>query len=676
MIQGNHEQRALCQYDADVQASNPMELPTFHFLDFKGKPGESYFIYLYHLPHSWWDDFYAGSAFTMPGCKDPQMKGVDICVNMIPEVDANLSCSSGILTVSFYMDPRCNAYQLVLEGQSKQDEKQSILKPKIINEDRGSRRLRNYSVELDQETYVKYFVEIIPYCEGCLTDCWRKTLSTNGCKKEYPLNLVFLSLIPVGLLFIFFVALFIHVSWNKPLWNKVFSSTHFATTDIDKFPLTNQHKVPEVSCRKQVLLLYSHDHKEYSHLVLSLAAFLQEHCGLLIVMDLLEEQQIGKMGYLPWLMGKKQLVEETDGKIILLCSRGAYAKWQHACQDCEPPLKLKEDARSLLGDTFTPSIGLICSDFQHPRAFAKYIVAFFEGVSGECDIPSLFRSTVTYRLMEHLEDLVLRLHGVERYSHGAESRAAGLAPEDYGKTASGEKLHAAFVKCKTWQENNPNWLEKSHYHIEENTNYCSVLDDARAAGSEEKDNGQKCVQQGEQQSYIEQSPSQPERCILSSLQSTGMMSQQGIRSEAARNMFCIDGLLSASELAASSLDDMHIHRAQFGPWLTRADQLCTSDHNLLPPVSQPCRTSDMRPNSCEPSYQCELLGEDMIVSASLAQAQCGEFPTEYDSGMGMSIEQEMTSANAPLLNRSLLKEDVEQRKGPAFNFHSSTEIHI
>uniref|UniRef100_UPI00358F29C5 interleukin-17 receptor A-like isoform X2 n=1 Tax=Myxine glutinosa TaxID=7769 RepID=UPI00358F29C5 len=676
-IQGNHEQRALCQYDPDVQASNPMELPTFHFLQFKGKPGESYFVYLYHLPHSWWDDFYAGSAFTMPGCEDPQMKDVDMCVNMMPEIDANLSCSSGILTASFYMDPRCTAYRLVLEGQLKGDEKQSIVTSEIKNEDSGSRRLHNFSVKLDQETFVKYFVEIIPYCEGCSNDCWRKTLSANGCKKEYPLNLAYLSLIPVGLLFISFVVLLIHVFWSKPFFHKVCASTHLPA-DIDKFPLTNLHKVPEVSCRKQVLLLYSHDHKEYSHLVLSLAAFLQEHCGLLVAMDLLEQQQIGKIGYLPWLIRKKQLVEATDGKIIVLCSRGMYAKWQRACQDCEPPLKLKEDASSLLGDTFTPSIGLICSDLRHSGAFAKYIVAFFEGVSGERDIPGIFKPTVTYRLMEHLEDLVLRLHGVERYSHGAESRAAGLAPDDYGKTGSGQKLHAAFVKCKTWQDNNPDWLEKPHYPIEENTNFCSIMDDTRAADGEEKDNGQKHVHQvhqDEQQSYIEESPDRSKRCILSSLRSTGMMSKQGVRSEVARNMVCIDGYPFASDLGASSLDDRQMYRAQFGPGLTLVDHLCTSDHNLLPPASQPFMISELLPNSCEHSCQCELLGEDTMVSANLGQAQCGESSIEYDSGMGMSIEQEMMSANAPLLNRSLLMKYEEQMKDPAFNSVSSTQIH-
>ncbi|KAL4553812.1 hypothetical protein GN956_G27338, partial [Arapaima gigas] len=75
---------------------------------------------------------------------------------------------------------------------------------------------------------------------------------------------------------------------------------------------------------------------------------------------------------------------------------------------------LKEDVRSPMGDMLTPAFSLIVPDLLHPVAFGKYIVAYFDDVSAEEDVPPPFNITIKYKLMKHFEELYFRILDMEK----------------------------------------------------------------------------------------------------------------------------------------------------------------------------------------------------------------------------------------------------------------------
>lgn len=84
----------------------------------------------------------------------------------------------------------------------------------------------------------------------------------------------------------------------------------------------------------------------------------------------------------------------------------------------EPRVLLREDVRSPVGDMLTLALQLITPDMQRPASYGKYLVAYFDDVSSEGDVPSMFDIAVKYKLMKHFEELYFRILDVEKYKHG------------------------------------------------------------------------------------------------------------------------------------------------------------------------------------------------------------------------------------------------------------------
>lgn len=79
----------------------------------------------------------------------------------------------------------------------------------------------------------------------------------------------------------------------------------------------------------------------------------------------------------------------------MLCSRGVRAKWDAMC-GVQHPVTLREDVRSPNDDMTTPAIHLMAPDLQRAASLGKYLVAYFEDISSEHDVPSLFHIAAKY----------------------------------------------------------------------------------------------------------------------------------------------------------------------------------------------------------------------------------------------------------------------------------------
>ncbi|KAG7268902.1 hypothetical protein CRUP_021797 [Coryphaenoides rupestris] len=216
--------------------------------------------------------------------------------------------------------------------------------------------------------------------------------------------------------------------------------------------------------RRRVLLIYSPDHPLYTAVVLRLSSFLMAECGTDVVLDLLDSAGLGRLGGVRWLdWHREQILEPSSSsdKILILCSRGVQAKWRAmSAGGGGGGVVLRQDLCSPTGDLLSPALGLIVPGLVRAASLHRYIVAYFEGVCSEEDVPEPLRVAVRYRLMEQFEEVFFRILEVEWQWPGRLNRAQGLGRHEYALCPSGEALRAAVEAFRAHQWQNPHWFQE------------------------------------------------------------------------------------------------------------------------------------------------------------------------------------------------------------------------
>lgn len=210
--------------------------------------------------------------------------------------------------------------------------------------------------------------------------------------------------------------------------------------------------------RKRVLIIYSLDHLLYKNIVLKLCSFLVTKCGTEVVLDLLDSTRLGVLGGIQWLDWHREQIESSSDKILILCSRGVQAKWRAMCGDKK--VFLREDARSPVGDMLSPALSLIVPHFIRSVSFEKYIVAYFDSVCSEEDVPSPFKITVRYKLMKQFEELFFRILDTEKQKPGRVNHIEGFSEDKYCHCPSGRALWDAIEAFHAYQLEHPQWFEE------------------------------------------------------------------------------------------------------------------------------------------------------------------------------------------------------------------------
>lgn len=229
---------------------------------------------------------------------------------------------------------------------------------------------------------------------------------------------------------------------------------------LDAGPPPQEHRLEE---HPTLLLIYSRDHPLFLDVVLKLAAFLQAHCGIVVLLDLLDSNTVSQVGLMRWLEIQRNKLQPKD-KILVLCSHGVQSKWRAMCGQGH----VTHQPDDLIG----PFLSLFLSDMHQPGSMGRYIAAYFDDITSERDVPSFFDIAVKYKLMKHFEELYFRVLDMEKYEPRKVNHIQGIGPDEYFTSPSGCQLQNAIDKFLMFQINNPDWFEKD---LTEDTDELSLV---------------------------------------------------------------------------------------------------------------------------------------------------------------------------------------------------------
>lgn len=415
-------------------------------------PGQSYQVSVFNIPkpelnHSNYD---ISKNVRVDGCESPQMQMTQFCIESGSLWQPNITLSqvpvvggSSALAVSFSTDRLCEEYMVIVRCSSDQH---------IHRLKKANQTSLNVTFSLDKwpRSCCQFDAEIKPYFPQCGEDCARRRKTHNICPAPPtdapdPPPYKFIALGVVVVICVL-TAVVMYAIRRKP-----------GKTDASAGP----EGVPKPQTIKQppkVLVIYSQDHHLYRDIVLKLCAFLQTKCGTKVLVDLLDSTSVSMVGRVRWLEWQRQQLKDPSDKILVLCSRGVQAKWKAMCG--QGRVTLKEDLLSPTDDMLTPFLNLFLPEMHQAGMLGRYMVAYFDDISSEQDVPSVFDIAVKYSLMKHFEELYCRILDIEKYQPGQVIHIEGIGADEYFSCPSGGALRKAIETFQAYQCEHPDWFEK------------------------------------------------------------------------------------------------------------------------------------------------------------------------------------------------------------------------
>ncbi|XP_056445573.1 interleukin 17 receptor A1a [Gadus chalcogrammus] len=414
-------------------------------------PGQTYLVSVFNIPkpeplHS---SYKVHKEITVPGCQDPVLKKSKFCVERGSLWSPNVTevFDAHTLSVGFSTDRLAEKYSVIAECEGRYQRQIAYMnKMASLN---VTFNMKDWPLSCCQMT-----VEIQPYFPECWNDCGRRRKNFSICgvtPTSSPVPFAPYSWIGFGLIFLCVViaCICIYVIRKPKKFDP--SDDHLTSRPIKEERLRLDLQPPKL------LVIYSQDHPLYRSVVLNLCAFLKSKCGTDVLVDLLDATMVGTVGTTRWLEWQRRQLQHPLDKILILCSRGVQAKWRAMCG--EERVLLREDVLSPNDDMLVPFLNLFLPNMHQPAALGKYIVAYFEDVSDERDVPSVFDIAVKYRLMKHFEELYFRVLEMEKYQPGCVNHIEGIGKEEYFTCPSGCALRDAIRTFKAFQTENPDWFE-------------------------------------------------------------------------------------------------------------------------------------------------------------------------------------------------------------------------
>ncbi|XP_036376158.1 interleukin 17 receptor A1a [Megalops cyprinoides] len=431
-------------------------------------PGQKYVVSVYNLPkpNIGHDTYHVSESITIPGCEDAMVQRTTGCIKTGSQWKSNISLErskgqdgKAAITVGFNTDEFSEDYRVSARCDG---DKEFLL---ISKRNQTSLKV-TFALDKWRRTCCIFEVEVQPFFELCRNDCIRHSRKNiNICETratEPPrrptdtTNLTVGIICALGFLLGCGVAGCICLQYRRRRKDPIVAKIS---------PQDQKDQPDEPHGPRKVLIIYSLDHPLHKDVVLKLCAFLRAKCGTDVVLDLLDTAWLGTLGRMQWLDWQKQQIEKSSDKILILCSRGVRAKWRAMCGASK--VTLKEDARSPMGDMLTPALSLIIPDLLHAAAFEKYMVAYFDDVSCEDDVPAPFNITIKYKLMKHFEELYFRIIDKEKHEPWRINHVEGIAEDEYFKCPSGKALRDAVEAFHAYQLENQDWFEKECVDSEE-----------------------------------------------------------------------------------------------------------------------------------------------------------------------------------------------------------------
>ncbi|XP_042352599.1 interleukin-17 receptor A isoform X2 [Plectropomus leopardus] len=473
-IQDESTNQSICVQFSYKLNSNQQQNPNYGLWTFSldgvmVELGHTYRVSVFNLPEPETLRYRTPNSITIPGCSDTKIQRARVCLE-------NGSLWDPPLTTTVTLDEGLKKFFLVVGFEAAEYAERylvSILShgfhcSKNISKENRTRLNVTFEFDVWQLSQCEVVSVIQPFFIGCKNDCRRHEEKINFCQYYLPRTLIIKA--TVGLLVICgFLA--------YSLWRVSQKDTVNASSSAAK----QQSDPPQVHERRRVLIIYSLDHPLYKHIVLKLCAFLSTKCGTDVVLDLLDSTRLGVLGGIQWLDWHREQIESSSDKILILCSQGVQAKWRAMCGGKQ--LLLREDSRSTAGDMLSPALSLMIPHLIRSASFEKYIVAYFDDVCSEEDVPSPFNITVRYKLMKQFEELFFRILDTEKHEPGRMNHIKGLSEDEYCHCPSGRALRDAIEAFRAYQLEHPQWfedelLETSELKVQETSP--EICDDATA----------------------------------------------------------------------------------------------------------------------------------------------------------------------------------------------------
>ncbi|XP_055078189.1 interleukin-17 receptor A [Periophthalmus magnuspinnatus] len=413
------------------------------------QPEHTYEVSVYNIPEHTVGDYRIVKKIAIPGCHDKIMKHSQKCREngslWVPGMSSHASLDRIqkllFIVVSFKTSEYSERYDVSLKSPGVFSS-ETVLKE--------NQTFINVTFGL-HAPHCKIVIKIQPFFKQCNNDCWSAEQSFDYCffyTRTSIAKMVF-GCAMAGACMVYF------------LLRTCATCFHPISQESESMPQSADNGTPEstpMAKQKRLLIIYSLDHPLYKNIVLKLCSFLMAKCGTEVVLDMLDSTRLGVVGGLQWLEWHKQQIEKSSDKILILCSRGVQAKWSAMCTGKE--VQLREDVYSTVGDMLIPALCLMVPEFVKSPSFEKYIVAYFDSVSTEDDVPSPFNMTVRYKLMKQFEELFFRILDSEKYEMGRVNRIKGLSEEDYHLCPTGGALRKAIEDFHAYQMEHPQWFEE------------------------------------------------------------------------------------------------------------------------------------------------------------------------------------------------------------------------
>uniref|UniRef100_A0A2C9LV25 SEFIR domain-containing protein n=1 Tax=Biomphalaria glabrata TaxID=6526 RepID=A0A2C9LV25_BIOGL len=202
-----------------------------------------------------------------------------------------------------------------------------------------------------------------------------------------------------------------------------------------------------------VLLLYAYDCSIHQQVVMALAGFLMEACGITVSVDLMEEQEITDKGIDDWLVDRLQ---DAD-YIMVLCSLGARLR----CS--KKGVRFKPDCHQLLPDYFAVAVDYVAekmrAEKQKGLSVNKFLTAYMD-YSTRSDIPPQLETASQFCLMKDIHKLHMHFNTQGPDSAKADSVSQSSTCENhYHETETGAVLKAILEQAKAFFKENPSWMD-------------------------------------------------------------------------------------------------------------------------------------------------------------------------------------------------------------------------
>ncbi|XP_075711812.1 interleukin-17 receptor A [Rhinoderma darwinii] len=420
----------------------------FFYNNFEVNPGNKYHISVQHLPKEGTENR-RDQEFTAPGCSEDGMMQTDACCKLGHCWNPNITLefTESKLIVAF--TPRRDAHKYGV--QVRISRKENILWSEIINLQQGATTERAQLIISNPVSYEPcwYNVSVWPYMQSCETDCVRQWYAPK-CPRALT---VMTTPAPPGQVYMWPIAAAVTIASFTVTIILLWRYRACISPPVNKTPNTLWPPCAPPLVKQKVWLVYSADHELYISAVIRLADFLRVAWGLDVVLDRLQVQEIGIRGVMAWLSYQKRQIDEVNGTILILCSRGTQAKWRAMQNRMEPRVTLRQDTTYMYGDLFTPALTLILPDFQRANPYDRYVVAYFSELCNVSDIPSPLEICPRYPLIENLHMLLFRIQRIEYQQPNVQYNV------DLEGNPSYQHLVKAMEQCQCWQETNSGWFE-------------------------------------------------------------------------------------------------------------------------------------------------------------------------------------------------------------------------